>query len=84
MHANLPYPKGQRAEQWNNSADIRSILAEVDSTNGKNSIGQFSSENSAKLLSAKFDRQQMASKGLKYERLDQLTMEILLGINGRS
>jgi xylose isomerase len=73
-----------KAEQWNNSADIRSILAEVDSTNGKNSIGQFSSENSAKLLSAKFDRQQMASKGLKYERLDQLTMEILLGINGRS
>jgi xylose isomerase len=73
-----------KAEQWNNSTEIGSILAEIDSTNGKNSIGRFSSENSAELLSSNFDRQQMASKGLKYERLDQLTMEILFGINGRS
>jgi len=70
-----------KADQWNKSDDIRSILSEIDSTNGKNSIGPFSSQNSAELLSANFDRQQMASKGLKYERLDQLTMEILFGIN---
>jgi len=70
-----------KADQWNKSDDIRSILSEIDSTNGKNSIGRFSGQNSTELLSANFDRQQMASKGLKYERLDQLTMEILFGIN---
>jgi xylose isomerase len=70
-----------KAEQWNKSDDIRSILDEIHSTNGKNSIGRFSVQNSSELLSTTFDRQQMASKGLKYERLDQLTMEILFGIN---
>ena len=32
------------------------------------------------LLAQNFDRAALAAKGLAYERLDQLTMEVLLGV----
>jgi xylose isomerase len=70
-----------KAEQWNNSEGIKAILSEIESTNGRNSVGKFSREASANLLGTEFDRQELASKGLKYERLDQLTMDILFGVN---
>jgi xylose isomerase len=60
-----------KAEQWNNDAEIQAILAEVDT---KGDFGDFET-----LKAQQFDRKEMASKGLKYERLDQLTMDILLG-----
>jgi xylose isomerase len=34
------------------------------------------------LLATPFDRVSIARKGLGYERLDQLTMELLLGVRG--
>jgi len=68
-----------KAEQWNNSAEIREILSEFPDGNG--SIGKFTADNSAFLLGTEFDRQQLASKGLRYERLDQVTMDILFGVN---
>jgi len=71
----------EKAERWNNHEEIRSILAEIEETNKDNQIGKFSAEGSEKLLSEEFDREEMASKGLKYERLDQLTIEILLGVD---
>lgn len=72
-----------KAEQWNNHPEIQLLLAEIESTNKAFEIGKFSGEGSAKLLAADFDRSQLASKGLKYERLDQLTMDILLGVDGQ-
>jgi hypothetical protein len=33
------------------------------------------------LLAENFDRNEIASKGLQYERLDQLTMDILFGVD---
>jgi xylose isomerase len=70
-----------KAQQWNQHAEIQSILAEIAETNSENLIGKFSADGSAKLLSTGFDRQGLASKGLKYERLDQLTMDILFGVD---
>jgi hypothetical protein len=32
------------------------------------------------LLSQNFDRAEISAKGLRYERLDQLTIDILLGV----
>lgn len=69
-----------KAEQWNNHAEIQSILAEIEATNKQYELGKFSAESSKKLLSTEFDRDALASKGLKYERLDQLTMDILFGV----
>ena len=70
-----------KAERWNNHEEIKSILAEIEETNKKNHVGKFSAENANDLLSKEFDRKEISSKGLKYERLDQLTMDILLGVD---
>jgi xylose isomerase len=70
-----------KAERWNANAEIRSILDEIEATNAENFVGRFSRENSAELLAKEFDRHELAAKGLQYERLDQLTMDILLGVD---
>jgi xylose isomerase len=69
-----------KAERWNNHEEIQSILAEIEETNKAFELGKFSAEGSADLLAQEFDRQDLSAKGLKYERLDQLTMDILLGV----
>jgi xylose isomerase len=69
-----------KAARWNAHPEIKAILAEIDETNS-HAAGQseYSPDNAAGLLRRSFDRVSMASKGLKYERLDQLTIDILLG-----
>ncbi len=64
-----------KAEQWNNHEEIKSIQAEIEEANKSYEIKDIDS-----LLSEEFDRNEIASKGLKYERLDQLTMDILFGV----
>jgi xylose isomerase len=70
-----------KAERWNNHEEIRSILAGIEETNKAYEIGKFSADGSQKLLGEEFDRAELASKGLRYERLDQLTIDILLGVD---
>jgi xylose isomerase len=69
----------EKAAEWNADPEIQSLLAEIAQSNNR-SIGSFRKENAAALLKQNFDRTEMASKGLRYERLDQLTMDILLGV----
>lgn len=69
-----------KAEQWNNHEEIQSILAGIEETNRGSLNGKFDKNGAADLLAMEFDREALASKGLKYERLDQLTMDILLGV----
>jgi xylose isomerase len=71
----------EKAERWNNHEEIQSILAEIKETNKENRIGKFTREGSANLLAEEFDREQLSAKGLQYERLDQLTMDILFGVD---
>ena len=56
-----------KAEQWNHDPEIKALRAEIEETNTRRDTGDF-------------DRRAVASKGLKYERLDQLTTDILLGV----
>lgn len=70
----------EKGERWNNNAEIKSLLAEIAATDN-GGLGEFSKDASAGLLGRDFDRSALASKGLKYERLDQLTMDILLGVD---
>jgi xylose isomerase len=61
-----------RAKQWNDDSEIQSLLADQRSPTplaGRDA-----------LLATHFDRAAIARKGLAYERLDQLTMEVLLGV----
>ena len=65
----------EKGERWNNDAEIQAILAEVNPPNGNGHLPDFED-----LKTRAFDRKALASKGLKYERLDQLTVDILLGV----
>ena len=64
-----------KAQQWNADPEIKALLAEIEETNRGGSL-----DDPEKLLTRTFDRAALASKGLKYERLDQLTTDILLGV----
>ncbi|CAN5409209.1 xylose isomerase [soil metagenome] len=64
-----------KAKRWNNHAGIQEILANIEATNRSNGLGDFDT-----LLSQNFDRKALASKGLQYEKLDQMTMDILFGV----
>jgi xylose isomerase len=69
----------EKARQWNSDPEIKSLLAEMAAADG-NVGGKFEKGKAAELLAQDFDRAELASKGLRYERLDQLTMDILLGV----
>lgn len=70
----------EKGEQWNSDSEIKAILAEIAETSGDGRGSKFSPNHAGELLSASFDRAGLAARGLKYERLDQLTMDILLGV----
>jgi len=72
----------EKAEKWNQDQEIQSLLAELNSDQEKVSplLGVYSQEKAANLKARIFDREAMGSRGLSYERLDQLNAEILLGV----
>jgi xylose isomerase len=70
----------ERACRWNADREIQAILQELSSSsNGTPAVGRYSKTGSAALLSHVFDKDAMLKKRLPYERLDQLTVEILTG-----
>jgi xylose isomerase len=69
----------EKGAQWNADPEIKSLLAEIAETNGDGQAVKFSSTHAGELLSVNFDRSGLSARGLRYERLDQLTMDILLG-----
>jgi xylose isomerase len=69
-----------KAAQWNADPEIKSLLADIAAVTGNGRGEKFSSHNAQQLLDTNFDRSSLAAKGLKYERLDQLTVDILLGV----
>lgn len=70
----------EKARQWNADREIQSILAEISADKkGTPAVGAFSKNGSSKLLSHVFDKDEILRKRLPYERLDQLTVDILLG-----
>ena len=70
-----------KARRWNEDAEIQTLLAEInEQVPGTPATGQFDKERHALLDAHAFDRRRLAEKRLPYERLDQLTLEILLGV----
>ena len=70
----------ERAKRWNADSDVRAILAELNRTHDAPSLARYSSAGCDALLAAPLDRVALARERLAYERLDQLTIEVLLGI----
>jgi xylose isomerase len=68
----------EKAVCWNADREVQSILREINSGDAP-AIGKYSKDGAAKLLGYDFSRPNMAAKKLPYERLDQLTIDLLLG-----
>ena len=71
----------EKAARWNADPEIKALLAEAQEMNSRNQkLGSYSGDHAAELKGRAIDRVGLASAGLRYERLDQLTMDILLGV----
>ncbi len=71
----------EKARRWNEDPEIRQMLAELRARGGgAEERPVFSAESAAALRERRFDLAAMRAQGYGYERLDQLTMEILLGV----
>ena len=72
----------EKAAQFNKDPEIQAILAELNTQVPELAglFGKYSAEKAAAIKAHTFDRQDIATRGLKYERLDQLTIDLLLGL----
>jgi xylose isomerase len=72
----------EKATQFNEDKEIQALLAEInaDDVTLAPYFGKYSPEKVAALKRHSFDRAAISSRGLKYERLDQLTIDLLLGV----
>jgi xylose isomerase len=71
----------ERAARWNADAEIQALLAEaVAQGKGAPVLSSYSTGHRDALLASSFDRASLAGRGLAYEKLDQLTIEVLLGV----
>lgn len=72
----------EKAEQWHQDAEIQALLAESNEDDGSMDpyLGAYSADQAQALKTATFDREALGARGLAYERLDQLTIDLLLGV----
>ncbi len=70
----------EKARRFNADPEIQGILGEIRETNAGWKLGAYSRASAKQLRASSLDVNQHAKTGLKYERLDQLTTELLLGV----
>ena len=72
----------EKAACWNADKEIQSLVAEINADDGSMDqyFGKYSSSKADALKGESFDRSALGARGLNYERLDQLTVEVLLGV----
>jgi xylose isomerase len=72
----------EKAAHFNADAEIQALLKQIHADDGRYSyLGNGYSKASADRLKAEaFDREALGTRGLPYEELDQLTIELLLGV----
>ncbi len=73
----------EKAKRFNADPEIQALLAEVnqgDQTYGGLISSGYSPEIVRKLKDTDFDPDKLALRGYRYEKLDQLTVEIILGV----
>jgi xylose isomerase len=73
----------EKAEQFDRSNEIQALLADINKPNAEmvGYSGIYQSKKAAALKAHRFDRLELGRRGLHYERLDQLTIELLMGIS---
>ncbi|MFN2244019.1 MAG: xylose isomerase, partial [Anaerolineae bacterium] len=71
-----------KAERFSVDAEVQDLLAEIHADDGSMDSfkGAYSHEKATALKAYKFDRVALGQRGMKYERLDQMVNELLLGV----
>ncbi|MGA8034646.1 MAG: xylose isomerase [Candidatus Acidiferrales bacterium] len=70
-----------KAARFAADKEIQSIVKELATASAIGpGVGKFSNSGAQALLGHRFDRAVLAAKNLPYERLDQLTMEVIYGV----
>lgn len=72
----------EKARQFNADPEIQALLGEINADDGTMDAfrGAYTTGKAAALKAHAFDREALAARGLQYEKLDQLTNELLLGV----
>ncbi len=71
----------EKAARWNADGEIQAIVKEIhEASMPAPDAAPYSSSHATALLGHEFKRATLAGKKLPYERLDQLTVEVLLGV----
>ncbi len=68
-----------KAQAFAKDAEIQALLAEIRGAGGGR-LAPYTREHAAALRDRSFDRAALAARRLPYERLDQLVVELLLGV----
>src|SRR5579884_3312420 len=69
----------EKAKRWNQDKEIQALVKEIN-PNPVEHVGKYSNKNGQALLKKSFDRAGLSKRGLMYEKLDQLTIDLLLGV----
>ena len=74
----------EKAAQFNADAEIQALLKEVWADDPAMAAfgGAYTAEKARALKAYKFDRLALGARPLAYERLDQLTFDLLMGVRG--
>ncbi len=70
----------EKAERFNQDTEIQSIVQELNGGGDASFADGYSPELAKKLKSTKFNVEALTNRPLPYEKLDQLVVELLLGI----
>lgn len=72
----------EKAQRFNEDAEIQGLLAEINADDGTFNYlsGSYSADSANQLKQHQFDRVALGQRSLPYEQLDQLTIELLLGV----
>ncbi len=69
-----------KARQFEQDQEVQSLLAEIKDSKNSPALQPYNRTTFDSIKTLPIDRTELASKRLPYERLDQLTIDILLGI----
>ena len=72
----------EKAEQFNADSEIQALLAEIKAGDSSMApyLGRYSTEKAKALKAHAFDRAALGARGQPYEKLDQLVVDLLLGV----
>jgi xylose isomerase len=73
----------EKAARWNADPEIQELLRQINMRDAplEKLTHKFSKTSASKLLAFPFDRAKLTAAPLPYERLDQLTIELLMGVH---